>query len=163
MYYESKTNLNANYTMLTFWGCLLFPCCIMANEWATMAELLLLLSLSIIISQGLQCRLNLNLLGLLESERTLFCTSLLSVSTFSPFSNCWKAIMSPDELVKASAVWLSLTSHLASSSWPVPLLASPHAGHNRNRLVASSSLHPSHLSQLYLPANYLVVRAPNAT
>lgn len=154
--------------MLTFWGCLLFPCCIMANEWAIMAELLLLLSLSIIISQGLQCRLNLNLLELLKSECTLFCTlfvrmCLLCMSTFTPFSNFWKAIMSPDEPVKASAVWLSLTSHLASSSLPVPLSASPHAGHNRNRLVASSSLHPSHLSQLYFPANYLVVRAPNAT
>lgn len=71
--------------------------------------------------------------------------------------------MSPDELVKASAVQLSLTSHLASSSWPAPLLASPHAGHNRNSLVPSSSLHPPHLSQLYFPANYLVARGPNAT
>ena len=81
----------------------------------------------------------------------------------TPFSRLWNAIMSPDELVKASAVQLSLTPHLGCSSWPVPLLASPHAGHNRNSLVPSSSLHHSHLSQLYFPANYLVVRAPNAT
>lgn len=86
------------------------------------------------------------------------CVYLLCTSTISPFP-----VMSPDEHVKASALRLSLAPHLASSSWPVPLLASPHAGHNRNSLVPSSSLYPSHLSQLYFPANYLVVRAPNAT
>lgn len=127
-----------------------------------MVALLLLLSLTFIISQGLQRRLNLSLPGFVWAWGQVF-VSVDRVLTIIPFSHLCNGVMSPDELLEGSAVPLSLTPHLAGSSWPAPLLASPHAGHNRNSLVPSSSLHHSHFSQLYFLANYLVVRAPNAT
>lgn len=119
-----------------------------------MVALLLLSSLPFIISQGLQHRLNLGLPGFTRARgqmcvwECVWCLRAL----VTPFSHLWNGIMSPDELVKGSAVRLSLTPHLACSSRPVPLLASPHAGHNRNSLAPSSSpLHSTRTSPNSMP------------
>lgn len=101
-----------------------------------------------------------------ECEGRCWCASVhvcLDKCTFPVTPHLQKATTSPNELMKPSAgqlTWLP--------TWPAPpgspFISLPPCWTQQEQLgTLLLSSPPSHLSQLYFPANYHVVRAPNAT
>lgn len=101
-----------------------------------------------------------------EREGRCWCASVhvcLDKCTFPVTPHLRKAMTSPNELMKPSAGQLTRLP-----TWPAPpgspFISLPACWTQQEQLgTLLLSSPPSHLSQLYFPANYHVVWAPNAT